>query len=84
MVYLHGRGRATGYKSFVRLRLENSFLAWMGAAQSNLKRLDRFHDAASLIVGEEVTSLDSLEHRRRVGAIRYLYKIQSWDAPDKF
>ena len=27
--------------------------------------------------------MDSLEHRRRVGALTYLYKLQSCDAPDK-
>jgi len=39
--YLHAKGRATVYKAFVRLRLESDSLAWMGAAQANLKRLDR-------------------------------------------
>ena len=39
--YLHGKGIAKAYKAFVRPRLESIFLAWMGPAQSNLKRLDR-------------------------------------------
>ena len=51
----------------------------MGAAQSNLKRLDRVQDAAALIIGDEAEALDTIEHRRRVGALTYLYKIQSWE-----
>ena len=35
------QGRAMVYKAFVRPRLESGSLAWMGAAQTNLKRLDR-------------------------------------------
>ena len=55
----------------------------MGAAQTNLKRLDRIQEAAALIIGAGADTLDSLEHRRRVGALAYLYKLQSWDAPEK-
>ena len=53
----------------VRPRLESGSLAWMGAAQTNLKRLDRVQEAAALIIGAEADTLDSLEHRRRVGAL---------------
>ena len=81
--YLHGKGQATVYKAFVRPRLECSSLAWMGAAQSNVKRLDRVQDAAAFIIVDEAGALDSLEHRRRVGSLMYLYKIQSWVVPDK-
>ena len=69
------------YKGFVRPRLEYGSLAWMGAAQTNLKRLDRVQEAAAFIIGAEADTLDSLEHRRSVGALAYLYKLQSWDAP---
>ena len=55
----------------------------MGAAQSNPKRLNRVQDAAALIIGDVAGALDSLEHRRRVGASMDVYKIQSWDVPDK-
>ena len=41
----------------------------MGAAQLNPKRLDRVQDAAALIIGDEADALDTLEHRRRVGAL---------------
>ena len=71
------------YKAFVRPRLESGSLAWMGAAQTNLKRLDRLQEAAALIIGAEADTLDSLGHRRRVGALAYLYKLKSWDAPEK-
>ena len=71
------------YKAFVRPRLESGSLAWMGAAQTNLKRLDRVQEAAALIIGAGADTLDSLEHRRRVGALAYLYKLKSWDAPEK-
>ena len=71
------------YKAFVRPRLGHSSLAWMGAAHRNLKRLDRVQEAAALIIGAEADTLASLEHRRRVGALVYLYKLQSWDAPEK-
>ena len=72
------------YNSFVRPRLEHSSRAWMGAAQTNLKRLDRVQEgAAGLKIEAEADILDSLGHRRRVGALAYLYKLQSWDAPGK-
>ena len=71
------------YKAFVRPRLEYGSLAWMGAAQTNLKRLVRVQEAAALIIGAEADTLDSLEHRRRVGALTYLHTIQSWDGPEK-
>ena len=55
----------------------------MGAAHINLKRLDRVQEAAVLIVGAEADTLAYLEHRRRFSALAYLYKLQSWDAPEK-
>ena len=67
----------------MRPRRESGSLAWMGAAQTNLERLDRVQEAAALIIGAGADTLDSLEHRRRVGALAYLYKLQSWDAPEK-
>ena len=56
--FLHGKGRATVYKAFVRPRLEYGSLAWMGAAQTNLKRLVRVQEAAALIIGAEADTLD--------------------------
>ena len=39
--------------------------------------------AAGLTIGAEVHTLGSLEHRRRIGALAHLYKLQSWGAPEK-
>ena len=54
----------------------------MGVPQTNLQRLDRVQEAAALIIGADADTLDALEHRRRVGALANLYKLQSWDAPE--
>ena len=46
------------YKAFVRPRLESGSLAWMGAAQTNLKRLEQVQEAAAVIIGAEADTLD--------------------------
>ena len=48
------------YRAFVRPRLESGSLARMGAAQTNLKRLDRVQEAAALIIGAEADTLWTL------------------------
>ena len=69
---LGGGGRAVVYKAFVRPRLEYAHLAWMGAAESHLERLDAVQEEAARIIGPTASSLESLDHRRRVGALTYL------------
>ena len=80
---LPGEGRKTVYKAFVRPRLEYAPLAWMGAADSHLAGLDAVQADAARIIGPSAGSLESLDHRRRVGAHTYLYKLQCWDAPER-
>ena len=69
------------YKAFVRPRLEYAFLAWMGAAPTHLDRLDSVQRSAAALIGPAAARLDFLEHRRRVGALTYLYKLQCWEVP---
>ena len=78
---LNGNGRAIVYKAFVRPRMEYAHLTWMGAADSHLWKLDAVQNAAVAIIGPDVAALDSLNHRRKVGALTYMYKLQSWDVP---
>jgi len=80
---LDGEGRATVYKAFVRPRLEYAHLVWMGAADCHLAQLDAVQEEAARIIGPAASALDSLDHRRRVGALTYLYKLQCWDAPER-
>ena len=55
----------------------------MGAAPSHLAQLDAVQTSAEKFIGPGGPELDSLEHRRRVGALTYLYKLQCWDAPER-
>jgi len=80
---LCGEGRLNVYKAFVRPRLEYAPLVWMGAAACHLEQLDEVQELAARIIGPSASSLDSLDHRRRVGALTYLYKLQSWEAPER-
>ena len=80
---LCGRRRANTYKAFVRPRLEYAHLCWMGAADSHLAKLDDVQNAAIRLLGPDAPPLDSLDHRRRVGALTYLYKLQCWDCPSR-
>ena len=81
--YLDGNCNAGVYKAFVRPNLEYAHLAWMGAAPSNLGLLDEVQQAAEKLIGPDGPILDTLDHRRRVGALSYLYKLQCWDAPPR-
>ena len=66
------------YKAFIRPCLEYAHLTWMGAAPSHLEHLDAVQRAAAHLIGEDGPELDSLDHRRRVGALTYLYKLRCW------
>ena len=71
------------YKAFTRPCLEYSHLSWMGAAPSHLKLLDDVQESAVKLIEAGGPELDTLDHRRRVGALAYLYKLQCWDAPER-
>ena len=71
------------YKAFTRPCLEYAQLSWMGAAPSHLQQLYAVQTSAETLIGLDGSALDSLEHRRRVGALTYLYKLQCWDAPER-
>ena len=55
----------------------------MGASDTHLAKLDAVQDAAAKLIGPSAEGLESLDHRRRVGALTYLYKLQAWDCPDR-
>ena len=75
----------TVYKAFVRPVLEYASLCWMGAAETHLQKLDAVQDAALALLdpaaAADLLPLDSLEHRRQVGALTYLYKLRCWNPP---
>ena len=81
--YLDSKGNAMIYKAFTRPCLEYSHLSWMGAAPSHLKLLDDVQESAVKLIEAGGPELDTLDHRRRVGALAYLYKLQCWDAPER-
>jgi hypothetical protein len=68
-------GLAAIYKGFVRPVMEYGSVAWMCAADTYLGALDRVQRRAQRTIGDDV-DLDPLAHRRRVGALSYLYKLQ--------
>ena len=49
---------------------------WMGAADTHLNALDRVQQRACKMIGDGV-KLDTLTHRRKVGALTYLYKLKA-------
>ena len=55
----------------------------MGAAPSHPATLDAIQTSAGALIGADGPALDSLDHRRRVGALTYLYKLQCWDPPPR-
>ena len=71
------------YKAFTKPRLEYAHLTWMGAAPTHLANLNAIQDSASKSIGDDGPELDSLDHRRPVGALTYLYKLQCWDPPPR-
>ena len=69
------------YKGFVRPVLEYSVLTWMGAAESNLNKLDQVQ-ARALRTCDKKVSIDSLCHGRKVSAASYLFKLKFMDPPE--
>ena len=55
----------------------------MGAAPTHLHSLDAVQASAEKLIGDGGPELDSLDHRRRVGALTYLYKLQCWSPPPR-
>jgi hypothetical protein len=66
----------TIYKTFIRPRLEYNSHIWAGAPKTHLAALDRVQSRASrMITDVNISStLDSLSHRRNVGALCVFYK----------
>ena len=81
--YLDGKGNSMVYKAFTRPCLEYAHLTWMGAAASHLETLDAVQASAVKLIGDDGLAIDTLSHRRRVGALTYLYKLQCWDPPPR-
>ena len=73
---LNPSGRAKVYKGFVRPVLEYSTLVWMGASATALRHLDTVQRKALKIIHHQ-TWLPSLDIRRAVSALCYLYKLVS-------
>ena len=79
---LDHHGRLVVYKGFVRPVLEYCPLVWMGAASSHLAKLDKVQQRAMRMIGRG-TLLPSLEIRRTVAALSYLYKLQFITGPSQ-
>ena len=73
-------GRQATYKGFIRPVLEYAPLVWMGAAKTHLSRLDRVKRNALHVLGPGIL-LQSLQARRTVAALAYLYKLQYISGP---
>ena len=78
---LGAEGIVNAYKGFVRPVLEYSVLTWMGAAESNLNKLEQVQ-ARALRTCDKKVSIDSLCHRRKVSAASYLFKLKFMDPPE--
>ena len=77
---LNCRGRLSVYKGFVRPILEYAPLAWMSAAPSHHKHLNRVQRQALGPIGHGTQSL-SLRHE--VVALCYLYKLRYHTGPQQ-
>jgi len=73
-------GLRTVYNGFVRPVMEYATLVWMGAPAGHLGRLDRIQRRAINIIGPSVV-LQSLDIRRRVSALTYIYKLHYLTGP---
>ena len=67
---------ATIYKAYIRPLLEFDSHLWVGAPPSTLDIVERLQRKAFRLIGDEsITNLiDSLEHRRKVGALTLFYR----------
>ena len=81
--FLDAKGKSMVYKAFIRPCVEYAHLTWIGAAPTPLAALDAVQHSIEKMIDDDELVLDSLDHRRRVGALTYLYKLQCWDAPPK-
>ena len=73
-------GCVTAYKGFVRPVLEYSTLTWMGASQTTLRQLANVQRRALHVIGPG-SFLPSLEVRRAVAALCFLYKLHYLPGP---
>jgi len=80
---LNPQGILTLYKSQIRPHLEYASLAWSSTAPTNLNRLDKIEKRALRLIQEASNPghIDSLEHRRDVGALTVLHKAQVQQVP---
>ncbi|XP_042856530.1 uncharacterized protein LOC122243115 [Penaeus japonicus] len=80
---LDPQGILTLYKSQIRPHLEYASLAWSSAAPTNLSRLDKIEKRALGLIQDATNPsyIDSLEHRRDVGALTVLHKAQVQQMP---
>ena len=81
--FLDAKGLMLLYKAQVRPHLEYAALSWMSAAPLHLKKLDKIQRRALRLVQDAPTfpHLDSLEHRRDVGALTVLHKALVQEVP---
>eukprot|EP00117_Sycon_ciliatum_P010660 scpid33236/ scgid4028/ RNA-directed DNA polymerase from mobile element jockey; Reverse transcriptase len=77
---LDDHGRVTVYKGFVRPLLEYAPLAWSSAAATNMAQLDKVQQRALHFLGPG-TILQSLQLRRMVAALSYLFKLHYIPGP---
>ena len=77
---LDHKGRTAAYKGFVRPMLKYCPLVWSGAADGNLRRLDKVQKRALSLLGQG-TIVDSLVLRRTVSGLCFLYKLLSAPPP---
>ena len=73
-------GRMTAYKGFVRAVLEYGMLTWMGASQTILRQLANVQRRALHVIGPG-SFLPSLQVRRAVAALCFLYKLHYLPGP---
>ena len=73
-------GCVTAYKGFVRPVLEYGMLTWMGASQTTLRQLANVQRRALHVIGPG-SFLPSLEVRRAVAALCFLYKLHYLPGP---
>ena len=83
---LDAEGLQTLYKSQIRSVMEYSPLAWMSSPPTHLNLLDKVQRRAEKLItsayhGERNTSLDTLDHRRRVASLTVLHKAQVQHEP---
>ena len=73
-------GRVAAYQGFVRPVLEYGLLTWMGALQTTLRQLANVQRRALHVIGPG-SFLPSLEVRRAVAALCFLYKLHYLPGP---